>query len=108
MSAWEGSKWQERQEDAKKYNPVNLPKEDLIQAVKTANKSVKEYEAYCKRLELAVTKLFHDMKAIDECDNNASIMDIYRMATKSIAEAEVRFSDLQHLFQPEIASNEQK
>ena len=98
MSYWEGSKWQEQQENAKKYNPEGLPKKDLVQAVQVANKSAKEYEAYCKRLELAVTKLYKDMKAIDECDNNASIMDIYNMAAKSITETERGFSDLQHLF----------
>ncbi len=109
MSYWEGSKWQENKErqeaekalSPKKINtipandPVNLSKEDLVQATKTAWAQVKTYEKYCKRLELALQKTVGDMRKIDRFDNDKSIMDIYNFVSKSLAELDTEFRDIE-------------
>ncbi len=65
MSFHEGSKWQERMEDAKqqksindkKYKPENLSKKDLVEHTQIAIKSESEKEKYCQQLEKEVARL---------------------------------------------------
>ena len=107
MSYYEGSNWQARKQDEgkplfdindKKFDPINLSKEDLIKAVKTSIQSEKEKEKYCQRLEKALSichDLLRDIDIYEEYDDlRRTLKECSDIATNGLTKLYKEYPDL--------------